>query len=120
MEEKVKKQENYLDFIPRVNVLFEWEKNEEGKIEIKVYNKGLFHKIAQIFFKKPKYSFIELDEFGTFVFEQIDGKRTIYEIGEKVKEQFEAKVEPLYERLSLFIKILHKNHFVVYVNKIKN
>lgn len=119
MEEKVKKQENYLDFIPRVNVLFEWEKNEEGKIEIKVYNKGIFNKIAQIFFKKPKYSFIELDEFGTFVFEQIDGKRTIYEIGEKVKEQFEAKVEPLYERLSLFIKILHKNHFVVYVNKIK-
>ena len=38
----VKKQENYLDFIPRVNVLFEWEKNEEGKIEIKVHNKGFY------------------------------------------------------------------------------
>ena len=115
----VKKQENYLDFIPRVNVLFEWEKNEEGKIEIKVHNKGIFNRIAQFFFRRPQYSFIELDEFGTFVWEQIDGKRTIYEIGGKLKNQFGVKAEPVYERLSQFIKILHKNRFVVYVNKIK-
>ena len=60
-----------------------------------------------------------MDEFGTFVWEQIDGKRTIYEIGGKLKNQFGVKAEPVYERLSQFIKILHKNHFVVYVNKIK-
>ena len=115
----MKKQENYLYFIPRANVLFEWEKNKEGKVEIKVHNKGIFNRIAQLFFKRPKYSFIELDEFGTFVWEQIDGKKTIYEIGGKVKERFGAKAEPVYERLAQFIKILHKNHFVVYVNKIK-
>ncbi|MBQ4522326.1 MAG: PqqD family protein [Lachnospiraceae bacterium] len=110
-----KKKENYLDFIPRANVLFEWKKNKEGKVEIKVQNKGIFNKIAQIFFKRPKYSFIELDEFGSFIWEQMDGRKTIYEIGNEVKKQFGAKAEPIYERLSQFIKILHKNHFVVYV-----
>ena len=29
------------------------------------------------------------------------------------------KAEPLYERLSTYIKILHDNKFVVYMNKIK-
>ena len=112
-----KNKENYLDFIPRVNVLFEWKKNDKGYIEIKVHNKGFYHKIAQIFFHRPKYSWIELDVFGSFVWEQLDGKKTIYEIGNIVKEKFGKKAEPVYERLAQFIKILHKNHFVVYENK---
>jgi hypothetical protein len=44
---------------------------------------------------------------------------TVYEIGQRVKEQFGDKAEPLYERLSTYIKILHENKFVVYMNKIK-
>ena len=83
-----KKKDNYLDYIPRPNTLFECNKNKDGKIEIKMHNKGVFNKIAQVLFKKPKYSYIELDEFGSFVWEQMDGKKTIYEIGTLVKERF--------------------------------
>ena len=114
-----KKKENYLDYIPRPNTLFECNKNKDGKIEIKMHNKGVFNKIAQVLFKKPKYSYIELDEFGSFVWEQMDGKKTIYEIGTLVKERFGDKAEPLYERLSQYIKILHNNHFIVYENKLR-
>ena len=57
-----KKKDNYLDYIPRPNTLFECNKNKDGKIEIKMHNKGVFNKIAQVLFKKPKYSYIELDE----------------------------------------------------------
>lgn len=85
----------------------------------KMHNKGVFNKIAQVLFKKPKYSYIELDEFGSFVWEQMDGKKTIYEIGTLVKERFGDKAEPLYERLSQYIKILHNNHFIVYENKLR-
>ena len=92
---------------------------KDGKIEIKMHNKGVFNKIAQVLFKKPKYSYIELDEFGSFVWEQMDGKKTIYEIGTLVKERFGDKAEPLYERLSQYIKILHNNHFIVYENKLR-
>jgi hypothetical protein len=114
-----KKKDNYLDYIPRPNTLFECNKNKDGKIEIKMHNKGVFNKIAQVLFKKPKYSYIELDEFGSFVWEQMDGKKTIYEIGTLVKERFGDKAEPLYERLSQYIKILHNNHFIVYENKLR-
>ncbi len=110
--------ENYLDYIPKRNVLYEWKENEQGNVEVKVHNKGVINKLAQVFFKKPKYSFIELDEFGSFIWRTMDGEQSIYQIGEKVSEHFGEKAEPLYERLSQFIKILHNNHYVVYVNKI--
>ncbi len=111
------KRENFLDYVPKHNSLFEYQDNKAGNIEVKVHNKGFFNKIAQLLFKKPKYSFIELDEFGSFVWRQMNGERNIYEIGELVKAKFGDKAEPLYERLCGFIKILHKNHYVVYVNK---
>ena len=114
-----KQQENFLDYVPKHNSLFEYRDNKAGNIEVKVHNNGIFNKIAQVFAKRPKYSFIELDEFGSFIWRQMDGEKTIYEIGIAVKEHFGEKAEPLYERLCEFIKILHKNHFVVYMNKIK-
>ena len=82
-------------------------------------NLGLFNRIAQVIAKKPRYSYIELDDFGSFVWKQIDGKRTIYEIGQLVHDEFGDKAEPLYNRLVGFIRTLHENRFVVYANKIK-
>ncbi len=114
-----KSKENFLDYIPRHNQLYSWEKNANGHVEIQVQNKGFFNKFAQIFFKRPKTSAIELDDFGSFVWLQMDGEASVFAIGEKVKERFGKKAEPLYERLSHFIKILHENHYVVYVNKLK-
>lgn len=111
--------ENYLDYVPKHNSLYEYTTNKNGRIEIRVRNKGMFNKIAQVFFKRPKYSNIELDDFGSFVWGCMDGQTTIYEIGAAVKERFGKEAEPLYERLSKFIKILHGNGFVVYVNKLK-
>lgn len=112
--------DNYLDYIPKRNSLYEYITNEKDHTEIRVRNKGLFNKIAQIFFKRPKYSNIELDDFGSFIWENMDGRTTIYELGGKVKERFGEQAEPLYERLAQFMKTLHGNGFVVYVNKLKN
>ena len=62
--------------------------------------------------KKPKISYIHLDEFGSFVWRQIDGERDIIKIGEAVKEHFGEKAEPLYERLAQYFKILESYGFV--------
>ena len=51
-----KNKDNFLDYIPKHNSLFEYRTNENGQIEIKMVNKGLFNRIAQIFFKRPKVS----------------------------------------------------------------
>lgn len=115
-----KPKENYLDYIPRPNRLFETEINDAGHVEILTEHRGFYNKIAQKIFKKPRFSHIELDDFGTFIWNQMDGRKSIYEIGGAVKEQFGEKAEPLYERLSKFMKILHDQHYIVYENKLKS
>ena len=95
-----KQKDNYLDYVPKHNSLFECRENKKGHVEVKVHNKGIFNRIAQLIARKPRYSYIELDDFGTFVWHSIDGVRSMY------------------ERLCYFIKLLHKNQFIVYMNKI--
>lgn len=107
---------NYLDFVPKRNKLVEWSQDKKGIVTLKVKNRGLFNRIAQIFFRRPKESNIELEEFGSFIWQAMDGEKSIFEIGSLVKEKFGQKAEPLYERLSAYIKILRKQEYIVYVN----
>lgn len=111
--------DNFLDYVPRPNTLFPAAPNVAGHIEIAVQNKGFFNKIAQVVFKRPKVSHIELDDFGSFVWQAMDGERSVYAIGQMVHAAFGEAAEPLYERLCRYIKTLHDNHYVVYVNKLK-
>lgn len=113
------RKDNFLDYIPKHNSLFEWKENEKKHVEVIVHNKGLFNRIAQIFFRRPKVSRIELDDMGTFIWKQIDGQRSVFEIGKIVKDEFGDKAEPLYVRLSAYIRSLHENRFIVYENLIK-
>lgn len=110
--------ENYLDYVPRPNRLFQTSVNEAGHVEILTEHRGFYNKIAQKVFRKPRFSHIELDDLGTFIWNRMDGKKSIFEIGADVKNQFGEKAEPLYERLSKFMKILHDQHYIVYENKL--
>jgi hypothetical protein len=112
-----KKADNFLDYIPKHNTLYEYRTNDKGLVEVKVVNKGMFNRIAQIFFKRPKISWIELPGMGSFIWNQIDGKRNVYEIGQLLSAAYGKKAEPLYERLCTFIKSLHNSCFIVYENK---
>lgn len=112
-----KKKENFVDYIPKRNALYEWELNSRNLAEVLVANRGMYNRIAQLLFKKPKISRIELDEMGSFIWQEMDGRKTVYEIGTAVKAKFGNKAEPLYERLCEYIQILHNNRFIVYENK---
>ena len=112
-----KNKDNFLDYIPKHNALYEYRTNEKGLVEIKMVNKGLFNRIAQIVFKRPKVSWIELPGMGTFIWNQIDGKRNVYEIGKLLKKEYGQEAEPLYERQSKIIKSLNNSCFIVYENK---
>lgn len=109
--------ENFLDFIPVRNPDNTWEVKKNGRVEIAMNNKGIFNRIAQLIFRKPKVSYIELDEFGSFVWQQIDGKTDVLTIGEAVKAKFGEKAEPLYTRLCTYIKTLKNNKFVMLMKK---
>ena len=111
---KNKKQENYMDFVPLKNKKYSWSENEKGRVIVEVPHEGFYDKIAQKFFKTPKISNIELDDYGSFVWKCIDGVNTIYRISEEVHKHFGEKAEPLLNRLVKFFQILKDHKFIIY------
>ncbi|MBQ2420448.1 MAG: PqqD family protein [Clostridia bacterium] len=103
---------NFLDKIPTRNPDIGYTVDEKGVITLEIENKGLFNRIAQKVFKKPKISYIHLDEMGSFVWPIINGEKNITEIGEAVDEHFGEKAHPLYERLAKYFQILESYGFV--------
>ncbi|MBO5358142.1 MAG: PqqD family protein [Clostridia bacterium] len=105
-----KNSKNYLEFVPIRKI--ERFSEENGVITLEIENKGVFNRIAQKLLKKPKISYIHLDEMGSFVWPLIDGERNITDIGVFVKEHFGEKADPLYERLAKYFKVLESYGFV--------
>lgn len=103
--------ENFLDKIPVRKEGIEWSTDDQGKVTLQMENKGIANRIAQKLLKKPKVSYIHLDENGSFIWPLLDGEKTVYEIGQLVEEHFGEKAHPLYERLSQYIKTLEKYGF---------
>ena len=110
----MKKSGNYLEKIPCYKEGLCYETDESGKVTLLIENKGVFNRIAQKLFKKPKISYIHLDEMGSFVWPLIDGEKDITEIGKTVKEHFGEKAEPLYERLAKYFQILESYGFIIF------
>ncbi len=106
--------QNYLDKRPIRADFLTFSENEDGIVTLDIENKGLFNTIAQKLFKKPRISHIHLDAFGSFVWNQIDGERSIFEIGKSVDEHFGEKAHPLYERLAKYFQILESYRFVAW------
>lgn len=109
-----KEKKNYLDSIPVIS-LKKWNQSEDGIVELVVENKGFYHFIAQKVFHKPRFSFIKLDEYGSCVWKEIDGQKSIYEIGKILAGTHKEANDKLYERLAVFIKILEKNRYIRFV-----
>lgn len=111
MKKKVVISENYLERVP-VRAEIKWTSDDQGKVTLEIENKGAFNRIAQKLFKKPKISYVHLDETGSFVWPLIDGETNIIDLGKKVEEKFGEKANPLYERLATYFRILESYGFV--------
>ena len=112
-----KKNNNYLDFIPIINPQNDWSEDEEGIVTIHMVHRGFYAAIAQKFFHTPRVSHIKLDEYGSFLWKELDGRRTVGQLAQRMKEQFGDKAEPLYERLVHYMQILHNNKFILFQGK---
>jgi len=100
---KKKNKENFLDFIPISKVGF--EVNEEtGLISLLIPRfKSEFALKYLIPKKKSKFIKANLDEYGSFIFQEIDGKRDVLEISNLMKEKYGDQVEPVFDRVSKFL-----------------
>ena len=110
----MKQKKNYLDFVPKKNPAFCWELDDDGRVVILIENRGIYNRIAQKLLKKPRVSRITLEKFGSFIWRQIDGTRSVYEISGLVSEEFGEEAEPLIERLVKYLRILQNNRFILF------
>lgn len=108
---------NYLDNIPVINGDIVWNKIE-NMVVIDQEHKGFYNFLAQKIFHTPRISKVKLDDFGSFVWLQMDGSRTIYDIGKLVSNEFGKDAEPLYERLIKFFYTLKDVNFVSFQKKV--
>lgn len=115
-KKKVKKiSVNYLEQIPKRSDTRPWKKDEKGMVVIEMENKGFYHRIAQRFFKKPKVSYIELDRYGSHVWENIDGKHTVYEIVQSMEDKFPQEKDRMLDRVVTFFATLQTHGFISFV-----
>ncbi len=108
------KGENYLERKPVRVSSFNWTTSDDGIVTLEIENKGIANRIAQKLLKKPRITYIHLDEIGSFVWPLLDGKKTILDLGENVKAEFGEKANPLYERLAKYFQILESYNFITW------
>lgn len=114
---KNKLPDNYLARIPKRAEGIAWSKSDDGKVTLEIENRGVFNRIAQKLFKKPRISYVHLDEMGSFIWPIIDGKKDIVALGEEVIKEFGEKANPLYERLARYMGILESYNFITWAFK---
>ncbi len=114
-KKKNREAENYLDRIPARADSIEWRCDEEGMVTLQIENTGWANYLAQLLFKRPKFSYIHLDEMGSFLWPLLNGEEDITALGKRVEERFGEEAHPLYERLAEYFRILDSYHFIKWV-----
>ena len=87
---------NNLALIPIKSHNRVWESWNNGLIEIILPRNGLVDRLIRLIKDTPKVMRIQLDDLGSYVWQNIDGSRTIEEIGCLLNAEFGKE-------LSLFI-----------------
>ena len=103
---------NLLDLIPVRNI--KWEKKEDLIVLLKPKFKHPFLRKHILPRLKNPYFKIRLDPVGSFIWELCNGSLPVRELAKSLKDKFGDEVEPLYDRLALFLQSLEKNHFIFY------
>lgn len=107
-----------LSIVFKISDKIEYEVDKEGIVTVLEKQD---HRIQKIFrklkFKIPMYKKIILDAYSSYVLLQIDGKKTVKEIGENLELKYGQKSHPLYERLLLFLNHIEVNcHYIEKIN----
>ncbi len=95
--------------------LYKHEETEEGLINVLVprFTDKFLGKYLQP--RLPnKYIKANLDEFGTAVWRLMDCKKKVREISNLLYEKFGEEIQPVDERLSLFVSNLYSNDFITF------
>ncbi len=102
---------NLLDLKPVRNL--EWETKENDLIVLlvpKFRNRVLLRYLLPRL-AKPNIR-VELDGYGSFLWQQCDGAATVFEIAQRMKTKFGDEFDPSYERIGSFVRQMLRNDFI--------
>ena len=103
--------DEFLNFIPKRAEL-EWSTNEEGLVEIKMEKFG--SNIGKSFckvIKKDNFFTAKMDKYGSLVWKNCDGKKTVKDILKIMEKEFQ-KEENLDQRLILFLQQMNSLRYI--------
>ena len=100
LEEYRKESEEYFKRVPVMTGKYDYEVNEEGLVRVFVTHETFYDKIAQRFFGVPPVTKLDLDEKGSYLLLLVDGKRTIQDFTDAMKEKY-GESEAMYAGLFL-------------------
>lgn len=109
---KENKKDNFMLYIPKKKHMT-YEKRGD-KIYLIFHHDKPIEKFLRWLVKKPATSDLELDKLSSTVWELIDGKTTVYDIGQKIHEIFGKEAEPVYERLIMFLRYLNRRGWIAF------
>lgn len=111
LKKENKEDVNYLELTPLAH--YEYERRNDGLINVLVpkFSNKILTKLIVPMLKSP-YIRANMDELGTAVWLQIDGKTKVYQIASKLEEQFGEKISPVYDRLTIFLTQLYNAGFI--------
>lgn len=98
-----------LERVYQVKPELQYEVRDGIVFVIKEQNAWVQRMLRKIKYKIPETSEMELDQYGSFILQQIDGQRNVREIGEHLGEAYEEANNQLYDRLLLYLNHLEKN-----------
>ena len=113
-----KNNQEVLSIIFKISDDLEYEVSADHIVTILVKQDHKIQKFCRkLKFSIPEYKKTSMDEYGSYVFLLIDGRKTVKDIGENLEAKYGEKAHPLYERLLLFLNHIHVNcHYIEKTN----
>lgn len=106
----------YKTYIPvRAGKAGNWHVEKNGQVVLDIENKGAMNRIFQKLFRKPRVTHVHLDETGSFIWQQMDGKTNVETIAGRLHAQLGEKADPLYERLLKYFEIMESYDFLTWL-----
>ena len=103
--------------IPVKNPEVSWETGKSGRVKLNVERKEFIYKVIKVFTGKGRYEKVPLDRYGSFIWKNIDGKKSVQKILELLEDEYEGEIEDGRERTYKYFKSLKEYEFIMLINQ---
>lgn len=110
------RKEDFMEKRPIIKDGLSWHRDSRGRVTLKVENVGMMSKLRKMIFNQAQISYVHLDEQGSFVWMQLNGKNDVCEIGKKVALKYNDDKESVYLGLIKYFKVLESYKFIEWAN----